>query len=117
MTNNVVHLNKGVCVKKREKFVREAERLSQLPRAERFNQLIDFPTKHLIKVIGRADGLENAVRNAMGSLGYSGFILVERRSAKGRFISLSFELDIDTAEMLDKVYTLLEQIPEVTHLL
>jgi hypothetical protein len=43
----------------------EARRLSTLPRAERFEQLLSFPTDHTFTVIGRRSGFAEALKQGI----------------------------------------------------
>jgi len=95
----------------------EAARLARLPRAERFEALIEFPTRHLFKVIGPSDGLSDAVQQALTGLGFGQVLFVERYSAKGRHVSLTFELSVGSGIELDSIYSALEQVEGVAYLL
>ena len=99
-----------------DEYERERARLALLPRAERFEELIRFPTRHLFKVIGAREGLSVEVRKALAGLGYRDVILVERHSSGGRHLSLTFELDVDSGALLDAIYSALEQIEHVSYL-
>jgi len=98
------------------KYEAELERLAQLPRAERFGELIEFPTQHLFKVIGRPRCSE-AVQQALGALGFGEVEVVERPSAKGKYLSVTFTLEVSDGRALDRIYLALEQLPEVVYLL
>ena len=99
------------------KFDQEAQRLSKLPRAERFDELLDFPTEFTFKVIGRGKGFFQAVRSVLDGLGHANVILVERPSAKGRYSSVSFSLVVESGAMIDSTYRALEALPELILLL
>ena len=98
------------------RYEAELERLSQLPRAERFEQLIAFPTRHLFKVIGRP-GCSEEVQRAVRALGFAEVVVVERPSAKGKYLSVTFTLEVPDGHALDRVYQALEQLPDVVYLL
>jgi putative lipoic acid-binding regulatory protein len=100
-----------------DKYEKEAARLAELSRAERFEELIDFPARHLFKVIGRRTGFAAQVRRALDALGFGDVIPVERHSAGGRFVSLTFEVQVSSGEHLDSVYLALEQLPDLAYLL
>ena len=89
----------------------EAERLAALPRAERFEELIDFPATHTFKVIGRREGLSDALQRILEGAGHPGVCLVERASAQGRYISLTFGIEVASGRELDELYTALESLP------
>ena len=98
------------------KYEAELERLSQLPRAERFDQLIAFPTEHLFKVIGRPRCTEE-VQRTLSALGFGEVVVAERPSAKGKYLSVTFTLEVADGRALDRVYQALEQLPDVVYLL
>jgi putative lipoic acid-binding regulatory protein len=98
------------------KYEAELERLSQLPRAERFEQLIAFPAQHLFKVIGRSRCGED-VQRALRALGFGEVVVAERPSAKGKYLSVTFTLEVSDGRALDRVYQALEQLPDVVYLL
>ncbi len=99
------------------RYEEAAAELAGLPRVERFERLIEFPTRHMFKLIGRKEGLCGAVRGALGTVGYEEVVLVERPSSKGRYISLTFEIAVPSAEQLDRLYRALEQLPGLSLLL
>ncbi len=99
------------------RYEEEAERLASLPRAERFEQLIDFPAAHTFKVIGRREGLCEEVQLALAGAGHAGVCLVERASAQGRYISLTFTLQVQSGQELDALYSILERLAGVAYLL
>jgi putative lipoic acid-binding regulatory protein len=98
-------------------FAEEAARLAGLSRAQRFAELITFPEKHMFKLIGRRDGFGRAVNQALGALGHENVVLIERRSATGRYVSLTFEISVASAGSLDALYSALEQIPGLVYVL
>ena len=108
---------RGTTLEKRGQYEKEAARLAKLPRAERFEELIDFPARHMFKLIGQRQGLSGAVRAALAKLGFTDVIFVERQSAQGRYASLTFHLQVNSGERLDAVYSTLERIPGVAYLL
>lgn len=95
------------------KFDQEAQRLAKLPRAERFDELLDFPSDFTFKVIGRGKGFFQSVRALLDGLGHADVILVERPSAKGRYSSVSFNLMVDNGAMIDATYCALEALPNL----
>ena len=95
----------------------EAARLAKLHRSKRFEELIRFPTRHMFKVIGRRGTFEDAIREVLVSLGHKDVIVVERYSAQGNHVSLTFELAVESAEKLDTVYSVLERVEGVSYLL
>jgi len=98
-------------------YDKEAERLAALPRAERFEELIDFPVDHTFKVIGRREGLSEAVQQALAAVGRPDTCLVERPSAQGTYVSLTFTLAVASGRELDGLYTVLEALPGLAFLL
>lgn len=98
-------------------YEKEAERLAGLPRAERFEALIEFPAAHTFKVIGRREGLSAAVQQALEGAGHPGVCLVERASAQGRYLSLTFTLEVSSGRELDELYGILERLPGLACLL
>ena len=101
----------------RSRYEAESERLAGLPRAQRFEELIEFPARHLFKLIGHREGLSDAVMAALTALGYPDVILVERPSARGRYVSLTFDLYVEDGRRLDSVYCALERLPGLVFLL
>lgn len=99
------------------RYEEEAQRLAALPRAERFEQLLSFPTDHSFTVIGRRDGLADSLQLALTGAGYPGACLAERQSAKGKYLSLSFTIRVKSGSELDAVYLLLEGLPGLAYLL
>lgn len=104
-------------MEKRARYEQEAARLAKLPRAERFEELIDFPARHMFKIIGRSQGFCESVRAALGGLGFADVVFVERRSAQGRYTSLTFHLHVSSGERLDVIYSTLERLPGLAYLL
>ena len=100
-----------------ERYEKAAARLAELPRAERFEELIDFPARHMFKAIGQSRGFASAIRSTLASLGHSGIVLVERPSAKGTYTSISFELEVNSGERLDTIYSALERVAGLAYLL
>lgn len=98
------------------RFEEEVERLARLSRAERFEQLISFPAEHTFKVIGRREGLCEEVQSALAGAGHAGVCLVERASARGRYISLTFTIEVQSGQELDALYSLLERLPGLAYL-
>ena len=97
-------------------YEERAKSLEGLPRAERFDALLEFPTEHLIKTIGRGESLRSELDRTLASLGFTGIDVSERKSSGGRYLSCSFRLDVHSGGQLDTVYTALEQLPGLTHL-
>lgn len=98
------------------KFERESARLARLPRADRFEELLTFPTRHAFKVIGPHEGLVEGVRVILDDLGMGeDVILVERHSKSGRYISITLELLVKSGAHLDEVYTALERLDGVSY--
>jgi len=98
-------------------FEEEARRLARLPRAERFDELIDFPVHYTFKVIGRGRAFTAEVQGLLRARGHDRVIVVERPSSEGRFVSVTFELDVDDARTLDGIYSELEALPGVAVIL
>ncbi len=94
----------------------EAARLAKLSRAERFQELLEFPVDHTFKVIGRRAGLSEALQRALAQAGHPDVCLVERASAQGTYLSLTFTLEVTSAQELDELYSLLEVLPGLAYL-
>ncbi len=99
------------------RYEEEARRLAALPRAARFEELLSFPTDHAFTVIGRRDGFADALASALSGAGHPEVCLVERRSAKGNYLSLSFTIRVASGAELDTLYALLEGLPGLAYLL
>lgn len=98
-------------------YDKEAARLAKLPRSQRFEALIAFPAKHTFKVIGKSDGFADAVATTLELLGYGRVTLIERPSSRGRYVSISFHLQVESGEELDRAYSALEKLEGVAYLL
>jgi putative lipoic acid-binding regulatory protein len=98
-------------------FEEESARLAKLSRAERFEQLIEFPTQHSFTIIGRTANFDQLLRQALTDCGYQEVLLVERPSATGKFLSLTFVLGVANGVELDRLYLALEQLPGLAYLL
>ena len=98
-------------------YERERQRLSGLPRAERFESLLEFPCQHLFKVIGAPTGLTDRIRGVMAHQGHPDGVLVERPSKGGKWLSVSVELTVTSGAELDRLYTALEGLEGVRFLL
>jgi uncharacterized protein len=98
-------------------YDKRAAELAKLPRAERFEKLIEFPTKHTFKVIGKSAGFSKALEDLLEDRGFDKTLLVERPSKGGRFISLTFTLPVQDGEELDKLYDGLANLPGIAYLL
>ena len=98
-------------------YEKEAERLAALPRAQRFEELMDFPADHTFKVIGRSEGLAEVLQQALRGAGHPDVCLVERPSARGKYVSLTFTLEVASGQELDTLYLLLEALPGIAYLL
>jgi uncharacterized protein len=98
-------------------YDKQAARLAKLPRAERFEELIEFPAEHTFKVIGRSEGLIDVLQRTLEQAGHPGVVPLERPSAQGRYISLTFTLRVTSGQDLDALYTLLEVLPGLAYLL
>lgn len=99
------------------RYEEEARRLAGLPRAQRFEQLMSFPTDHTFTVIGRREGFSTALQTALSGAGHAEVCLVERQSARGNYLSLSFTIRVTSGDELDALYLLLEALPGVAYLL
>lgn len=100
-----------------ERYKQEAARLAKLPRADRFEELIQFPARHQFKLIGPSEGVfSEAVKERLVALGYDAVIPVERSSAKGRYVSITFDIHVSSGEQLDQIYTEFEGLPNLLYL-
>ncbi|MCC6747583.1 MAG: DUF493 domain-containing protein [Deltaproteobacteria bacterium] len=98
-------------------YEREAQRLAKLPRAERFEELLEFPQSYMFKVIGHTDGLCDAIRGVLAALGHPNVILVERPSAQGKYTSVTFGVPVASGKELDEAYQAFEKLPGVRYML
>lgn len=94
----------------------EAARISALPRAERFEELMTFPQRHPLKVIG-GEELEAKVRDALSAIGYEPAEVRRRQSSKGKYTSLTVEVDVADGAALDRVYAAIEVLEGIRYLL
>ena len=67
-------------------------------------------------MIGPTGGLRDAVQQVLTALGHGGVVVVERYSAHGRHVSLTFQLRVDSGADLDTIYCALERIDGVSYL-
>ncbi|MCB9555852.1 MAG: DUF493 domain-containing protein [Deltaproteobacteria bacterium] len=70
----------------------------------------------MFKLIGKG-GIDSCARDCLSTLGFANVMFIERPSRKGTYVSLTFELQIESAQRLDQVYTALEGLPELAYLL
>ena len=98
-------------------YDKEALRLAKLPRAERFEELLDFPTEFTFKVIGSGEGFLEHVRHALKELGHEDVVPVVRASAKGRYVSVSITMRVEAGSEIDQTYSALEQLPGLAYIL
>lgn len=82
--------------------------MATLPRAERFEELLDFPCEHTFKVIATPEGLEQQVRGVLSLQGQPNPVISERPSSSGRWLSLSVTVQVASGAELDRLYTTLE---------
>jgi hypothetical protein len=99
------------------RYEQELERLRHLPRAERFEALIEFPAQHTFKVIGRSEGFSLAVEGLLRASGHRDVLLIERPSSGGKYVSVTFSLGVESGAALDELYRTLEQLPGLRYLL
>ncbi|MBW2735166.1 MAG: DUF493 domain-containing protein [Deltaproteobacteria bacterium] len=98
-------------------YEQESQRLSKLPRAERFDELVDFPTDFTFKAIGRGADFSQKVREVLDAKGYGDVVLMERPSKKGNFVSVTFSLEVHDGVAIDMMYTALEGLEDLAYLL
>lgn len=98
-------------------YEREALRLSKLSRAERFDELLSFPTRFSFKAIGRGDDFGDIIKKLLITEGYGEVVLMERPSKKGNYISVTFTLEMVDGAAIDTVYKALESLDELAYLL
>lgn len=98
-------------------FERRAAELAKLPRAERFDQLLEFPTDYTFKVIGLGASFWQDVRALLDKHDRSGVVLEEKSSAKGKYTSISFSITVANGSEIDQMYQLLESLDKIAYLL
>jgi uncharacterized protein len=95
-----------------------AAELADLPEAERYERLIEFPTDHVFKIIGSAEqAFTDAVRRALGELGYPEPALSVRHSTAARYVSISCTVSVESGARLVEIYQALRQVPGLRYLL
>jgi len=99
------------------RFDRASAELAQLPRAERFERLLDFPNEFTFKAIGKGEDFWRHVRTVLDETGYPDVIVLERPSARGRYCSITFKINVESGETIDRIYRSLELIPTLVYLL
>jgi putative lipoic acid-binding regulatory protein len=86
--------------------------------AERYEQLIDFPTDHGFKLIGPAGpDFTDAVRATLAAAGYPQVELTARVSGAGHYVALSATLAVATGADLVALYERLAAVPGVKYVL
>jgi len=98
------------------KYEREVVRLSKLTRAERYDELLEFPASYTFKVIGRAAGFSEVVLAELDRAGHGAVKLDERRSGHGKYVAVTFTLDMASGKEIDEIYTRLEALPGLAFL-
>lgn len=98
------------------KYEREVVRLSKLPRAERYDELLEFPASYTFKVIGHTAGFSEVVTVALDAAGHPGARLEERHSGQGKYVAITFTLEMSSGKEIDDIYTRLEALPGLAFL-
>jgi putative lipoic acid-binding regulatory protein len=98
-------------------YQRRADALKDLPRAERFEHLLTFPTEFTFKAIGKDHGFVERIKALLAMLGHPDVVLVERASARGKYTSVSITLNVQSGSEIDKVYSGLEQLDGIAYLI
>jgi len=98
-------------------FERRAKALAKLPRAERFDQLLDFPTSYTFKVIGIGPNFWQDVRTLLDQHNHGGVVLEEKISSKGKYTSVSFAITVVNGAEIDQMYQSLESLDKIAYLL
>ncbi len=99
-----------------QRYEQEQKRLAALPRAQRFEELLEFPCPHAFKVIGDPDGLARRVMDVMAANGHPDATPMERSSSKGRWLSVTVEVTVQSGQELDDLYSALEKLDGVKYL-
>lgn len=94
-------------------YDKAAQEMAKLPRAERFDSLLDFPLDFSFKAIGLGPKFSGQVRELLDSRGHPDVILVERPSKQGRYVSITFKLHVHSGADIDAVFTALEALPDL----
>jgi putative lipoic acid-binding regulatory protein len=95
-----------------------AAELAGLAPAERYERLIDFPTDHPFKVIGKADqAFTDALRAALDGLGYAEAPLVPRFSSSANYAAYTVTLTVPTGAAMVRIYEVLGALPGLKYLL
>ncbi|TNF24805.1 MAG: DUF493 domain-containing protein [Deltaproteobacteria bacterium] len=94
----------------------EAARLAALPRAQRFEELMDFPQRYALKLIG-GGALEPQVLDALAAIGVTPAEVKRRASSKGNYTALTVEVDVVDGADLDRVYTAVEGLEAIRFML
>ncbi len=102
--------------KSQTEYDREAARIGALPRAERFEELMEFPQRHALKAIGGGE-IEAAVRAALEAIDHTPAEISRRMSSGGKYTSLTVHVDVADGVALDRVYAAVEGLDSVRYLL
>ncbi len=98
-------------------YDKAAAELAKLPRAERYDQLLEFPTDFSFKAIGEGAAFSESVRQLLNESGHPDTIVVERPSKRGRFVSITFHLRVENGSEIDAIYRKLEALDTLKMLL
>lgn len=98
------------------RFEVEQRRLAGLTRANRFEELLEFPCSHEFKIIGQTEGLTARVLALFVEHGHPGAVPRERKSSQGRYLALSVEVQVTSGAELDALYTALEKLEGIRSL-
>lgn len=91
-------------------YDKAAAELADLPRAERYDRLLDFPTSFAFKAIGESQAFGAAMRSLLDGLGHPNIVLVERPSKHGRYTSVTFTLRVTSGKEIDAIYLAIETL-------
>jgi putative lipoic acid-binding regulatory protein len=94
-------------------YDKAAAELAKLSRAERYDSLLEFPADFSFKAIGEGAEFSDAVRRLLDEGGHRDAIVVERPSKKGRFVSITFSLCVQSGAEIDAMYTRLETLDDL----
>jgi putative lipoic acid-binding regulatory protein len=95
-----------------------AAELAGLPPAERYERLIDFPTDHNFKVIGKAEqAFTDALRATLDALGYADVALQPRYSSGANYVAYTVTLRVENGAAMVRIYDELGGVAGLKYLL
>lgn len=94
-------------------YEKAAKELAKLPRAERYQSLLTFPNRFAFKAIGNGAAFGQEIRELLDNLGHHDVIVIERPSKKGKYLSITFTLEVSSGQEIDDMLKKIEALKEL----